>query len=163
MRKRRRLTRTHIGEQDPAFLHYRIGLLADIGAHSAAFWLGRGLQAPALDVEQPAVERAAQSTLLQPAKGEIGPAVRTCALEQAVAALVVSEQHEVFAEKANGFDRPLVRQLVEERRRLPIAPHQLACGRAGAGAGDEIILLGAQHVRLPLPFVPRLGFFTPGA
>src|SRR5262249_40658906 len=113
--------------------------------------LCRRFQAPALDVEQPAVERASQSTLLQPAEGEIGPAVRAGALEQAVAALVVSEQHEVFAEKANGFDRPLARQFVEQRRRLPIAPHQLARGRAGAGAGDEIILLGAQHVRLPSP------------
>src|SRR5258708_31020047 len=83
--------------------------------------------------------------------GEIGTAVRASALEQAVTAVVVSEQHEVFAEKANGFDRPLARQPVERARRLPIAPHQRACGRAGAGAGDEIILLGAQHVRLPLP------------
>src|SRR5262249_59326829 len=108
------------------------------------------LQAAALDVEQPAVEGAAQSTLLEPAEGEIGAAVRAGALEQAVAAIVVPEQHEVFAEEANGFDRPLARQFVEERRGLPVAPHQLARGRAGAGAGDEIVLLRAQHVRFLL-------------
>src|SRR5262249_17473778 len=112
---------------------------------------GRGLEARALDVEQPAVERAAQSTLLEPAEGEIGAAVGAGALEQAVAALVVSEQHEVFAEEANGLDRPVARQFIEQRRGLPVTPHQLARGRAGAGASDETILLGAQHIRFPFP------------
>jgi len=151
VRKRRRRARPHIGKQDSALLHHRIGLVPDIGAHSATLGLGRRLQAAALDVEQPAVERAAQSTLFQPPEGEIGAAVRAGALEQAVTARVVPEQHEVFAEKANGLDRPVARQFVEQRRGLPVAPHQLARGRAGAGAGDAIILLGAQHARFLLP------------
>src|SRR5262249_23876796 len=112
---------------------------------------GRRFQPAALGVEQPAVERAAQSALFQPPEGEIGAAVRAGAIEQAVTALVVPEQHEIFAEKANGLYRPVALQFVEQRRGLPVTPHQLARRPAAAGAGDEIILLGAQHARFLCP------------
>ena len=146
MRERRRLARAHIGEQDPASLHHRVGLLPDIGAHPAARGLGRRLQALAGDVEQPAVEGAAQPVLLQPSEGEIGAAVRAGARQQAVTALAVAEQHQAFAKQANRLDRPVAGQFVDQRRGLPVAPHQLAGGRAGAGTGNEIILFGAQHM-----------------
>ena len=100
MRKRRRLARPHVGEQDAALLHHRIGLLPDVGAEVRAVRLGRRLQALAGDVEQPAVEGAAQAAVLQPAIGEIGAAMRTGALDQAVAALVVAEQHEALRPSA---------------------------------------------------------------
>ena len=87
VRKRRRLARPHIGEQDAALLDHRIGLLPDVGAEVGAVRLGRRLQAFAVDVEQPAVEGAAQAAVLQPAIGEIGAAVRAAAADQAVAAV----------------------------------------------------------------------------
>ena len=87
MRKRRRLARSEIGEQDAALLHHRIGFLPDVGAEIAVVGLGRRLQALAVHVEQPAVEGAAQAAVLEPAVGEVGAAMRTAAADQAVAAL----------------------------------------------------------------------------
>ena len=149
VRERRRLARAHIGEQDAALLDHRIGLLADIGVHPAALRLGRRLQASALDVEQPAVEGAAQAAVLQPAEGEVGAAMRAGALHQPVAASVVAEQHQALAEQANRLDRTVAGKLVDQRRRLPIAPHQVAGRRARAGPGDQVVLLCAQHARCP--------------
>ncbi len=79
MRESRRLARPHIGEQDAALLDHRIGFLADIGAEIAAVRLGRRLQALAVDIELPAMERAAQAVGLKPAEGEVGAAMRTAA------------------------------------------------------------------------------------
>jgi hypothetical protein len=144
-----RLARPHIGEQDAALLHHRIGLLPNIGAHAAALGLGRRLQALPRDVEQPAVERATQAAVLKPSKGEIGAAVRTGALEQAIAALVVPKQDEVFPEEANRLERTIARQFVDQRGGVPVAPHQLARRRTWPRPGEEIILLGAQHRLIP--------------
>ena len=158
MRKRRRLAVAQIGEQDAVLLDHRIGLLLDVGAHPAALRLGRRLEALAGDVEQPAVERAAQAAVFEPPIGEIGAAMRTAALDQAVAALAVAEHHEVLAEQAHRLDRPVAGELVDQRRRLPVAAHQGACGRAGSGPGDQVVLLGAQHgIRpsCPLSLVER--------
>ena len=72
--------------------------------HSArALRLGRRLQALAGHVEQPAVERAAQAAVLEPAEGQVGAAMRAMAVDQAVAALLVAKQHQILAEQ---FDRP---------------------------------------------------------
>ena len=49
------------------------------------------------------MEGAAQAAVFEPAEGEIGAAMRAVALDQAVAALLVAKQHEVFAEQ---FHRP---------------------------------------------------------
>ena len=49
------------------------------------------------------MERAAQAAVLEPAEGEVGAAMRAVAVDQAVAAVLVAEQHEIFAEQ---FDRP---------------------------------------------------------
>ena len=58
------------------------------------------LQALAVDVEQPAVEGAAQAAVLQPPVGEIGAAMRTLPADQPVAAVVVLEGDQVLAEQA---------------------------------------------------------------
>ena len=99
------------------------------------------------DVEQPAVERAAQPAVLQPAEREIGAAMRAGALDQAVAPLVVAEQDEVLAEQPQRLDRPVAGKLVDQRGRLPIAPHQRAGWGARSDPGDELVLLSAQHRR----------------
>ena len=67
-------------------------------------------------------------------------------LDQAVAALVVAEQHEVFAEQLDRLDRPVgAGQFVDQRGRLPVAPHQRAGRGARADAGDEIVLFLGEH------------------
>ena len=150
VRERRRLARPHIGEQDAALLHHRIGLLLDVGAEVGAVRLGRRLQALAFDVEQPAVERAAQAAVLQPPVGEIGAAMRAGALDQAVAALVVAEQHEAFAQQLDRLDRPVgARKLIDQRHRLPVAAHEPAGRRARTGAGDEVVLFLGEHGGIP--------------
>ena len=102
-----------------------------------------------VDVEQPAVEGAAQSAVLQPPVGEIGAAVRAGALDQAVAALAVAEQHQVLAQQLHRLDRAVgAGEFVDQRHRLPVAAHQAAAGGARADAGDEIVLFLAEHGRL---------------
>ncbi len=150
IRKCRRCTWAHIRKQDPALLRHGIGLLPDIGTHPAAFGLGRRIQAFAFDVEQPAMKGAAQPPMLQASEGQIRTAVRAGTLEQPMASIVVAEQHQIFAEQPNRLDRPVAGQFIDECGGLPIAAHQLAGRSAGPGAGDEIILIGAEHAEFLL-------------
>src|SRR5690348_5796352 len=60
VRQRRRLAAAEISEQDAALLDDRISLLLDVGAQVAVIGLGRRLQTFSMNVEQPAVKRAAQ-------------------------------------------------------------------------------------------------------
>src|SRR5262245_28642260 len=145
MRERRRLARPEISEQDAALLHHRIGGLADVGTQAAPFRLGRRFQALAADVEQPAMERAAQPAMLEPPEREISAAVRTSTLEEAIAAAVIAEQHQAFAEQPHRLDRAVAGELICQRGRLPVVPHQRSGWRSATDTGDEVILLGAQH------------------
>ena len=76
-----RLTFAKIGEHDAVLDHDRIALLADPLTESAAFGLGRGFQALAIDIEQPAMEQAAQAAVFEAAKGEVGAPMWTVAVE----------------------------------------------------------------------------------
>ena len=155
LRKRRRLARTEISEQNAALLHDRIGFLLDVGAQVAVVGLRRRLQAFAVHVEQPAVKRAAQSAVFQAPVSEIGAAMRTVTADQAVASFVVLERDEVLAEKPHRLYRAVAREFVDERGRLPIAPHQRAGSGAGPGTGDEIVLFRAQHWQPLCPCLSR--------
>src|SRR5690606_35689150 len=92
--KGRRLALTQIGKENAAAQNHRIALLPDALTEAAVLRLGRGLQALAVHVEQPAMERAAQAAILRATKGKIGAAMRTVAIQQSRAALLVAEQHE---------------------------------------------------------------------
>ena len=81
----------------------------------------------------------------QPSEGEVGAAMRAAALDQAVAALPVLEDHEVLAHQLDRLDRPVAGQFLDQGGRLPIAPQQIAGLGAGIGAGDEFVLFRAQH------------------
>src|SRR5262249_32965696 len=98
LRKRGWFARPQIGEQNAALLHHRIRPVPDVGIHAAALGLGRRLQALPRHVEQPAVEGTAQAAVLEPAEREVRAPMRTGALDQAIAALIVAEDDEVFAE-----------------------------------------------------------------
>ena len=60
----RRLAFAELGEDDAVLDHDRVAALADALAERAALGLGRRLQALAVDVEQPAMEQAAQAAIL---------------------------------------------------------------------------------------------------
>src|SRR5690606_34931645 len=62
--KRRRLARTHVGEHDAVAFDARVRRRADLGVEGAAGRFCRLFQAGAVDVKQPAVERAAQPAVL---------------------------------------------------------------------------------------------------
>ena len=95
------------------------------------------------------MEQAAQAAILEAAVGEVGAAMRAVAVEQAVPAALVAEQHEVLAQHAHRLGRPLGRQLVGERHRMPVVAHQRAALGARPDAGDQLVLLGAHHGWLP--------------
>jgi urease accessory protein UreF len=71
----------------------------------AARRFGRLFQARAGCVVQPTVERTAQAAILAAAEREIGAAVRAMAVEQADAAGLVPEQHQVFAQQTDALHR----------------------------------------------------------
>ena len=110
--------------------------MADFGMEIAVFRFRRLFEAASGLVEQPAVERAAQPAVLEPAKTQIGAAVRAFAPHQPVAAGFGPEQHQILAEQADGFGRPVAVELFGQGGRLPVAAHQLAAARAAAGFGD---------------------------
>ena len=133
-----------IGEDDAVLHHHGIGALAHPLAEHAALGLGRRLEALAVDIEQPAMEQAAQAAILQPAVGEIGAAMRAVAVEQAVTATLVAEQHEILAQHADRLGRPRTVELLGQRHRMPIVAHQRAAPGAGPDAGDQLVLLGSH-------------------
>ena len=145
VRKCRRLTRSKIGEQNSAFLDHRIRFLSDVGAEIAVVGFGRRLEAFAVDIEQPAVKRAAQAAIFEAAIREVGAAMRTAAADQPVAATLVPEDNQIFPEQPHRLYGPIAGQFVDERRGLPIAPQQASRRSAGTGPGNEIVLLDTQH------------------
>ena len=115
------------------------------------------------------MEGAAQAVGLEPAKGEVGAAVRALPVDQAPALLSVAEQDQVLAEQPHRLDRAPGHarieariELVDQRRRLPVAAHQRAAGRTRADAGDQLVLLGLHGVIVPTPEgdAPSAGFPT---
>jgi len=98
------------------------------------------------------MEGAAQAAVFQPPEREVGAAMRAMALDQAVSSLLVAEQHQIFAEQ---FDRPhraRSLQLVDQRRRLPVHPHQFPARVFRTGAGDQVVLF--------LVIMARVSFVT---
>jgi hypothetical protein len=149
--RRHRALRAQPGEDDARADPGRIAALADAGAQGRAGRLGRRLEAAAVDRELPAVERTAQALGFEAAEAQVGAAVRAGPVDQAPALLAVAKQHQVLAEQAHrlhrarGHARVEARfELVDQRRRLPVAAHQVAAGRARADARDQFVLLGVH-------------------
>src|SRR5690606_13180726 len=108
-------------EDHAALLDNRVAGLPEARAQPAALRLGRGFEALAVDGEQPAVEGAAQSAILQTTEGQIGTAVRAVAVEQTEFALLVSEKNEILPHEPYGLERTSRLQFLGERNRLPVA------------------------------------------
>ena len=144
-RKRRRLAFAEIRPEDSALLDHGIRALLDALAQRRVFRLGGSFQALAGHVEQPAVERAAQAAVLKPPEGKVGAAMRAMAVDQAVTPLLVTKQHQILAEQFYGLDRARPLQLVDQRRRLPVHPHQFPARVLRPGPGYQVVLFLAHH------------------
>src|SRR5258707_3314441 len=96
VRKGGRLAGAQVGEKDSALLDHGVRALPDVLAQAAAFGLGRRLQASAADIEQPAMEGAAQAAVLQPAIREIRTAVRAMAIGKTVPAFLVTKPTKIL-------------------------------------------------------------------
>src|SRR6267378_2390589 len=144
-RKRRRLAFAEPGPENSALLDHRIRALRDVLAQRRILGFSRGFKALAGDVEQPAMEGAAQAAVLETAKCEVGATMRAMALDQAVTALFVAKQHQILAKQFDGFDRARARQFVHQRRRLPVHPHQFPARVVRPGPGHQVVLFLAHH------------------
>src|SRR5579872_3920971 len=94
---------------------------------------------------------AAQSAMFEPAEGQIRSAMRAVTFDQAVASLCVAKENKVFAEQLHRPYGTWSFELIEQRRRLPVHPHQLAAGVLRAGACDQVVLFLAHHGASPHP------------
>ncbi len=70
-------------------------------------------------------------------------------IDQTVTAAQILEEDEIFAQKADGFDRIGV-EFAGPRYGLPIAAQQLAHGRAGSHAREHFVPGGGEQAFLPL-------------
>ena len=125
--------------------------MPDIAAQVAVRGLRRRLQALALDVEQPAMEGAAQAAVFETSIGQVGAPMWAGAAEEPVASLLVAEDHELFSQKLHRLERPVTAEFVGQSRRLPKTPQHLSRRFVGTNAGDAIILVRAEHNDLRNP------------
>ena len=81
--------------------------------------------------------------MFQPAEGEVGAAMRAMAIDQAVAAVLVAKQHQVFAEQ---FDRLTGRG---------------PCSSSASAAGCQYIRISLPHGSFaPVRVIRSLGFLA---
>src|SRR5207247_8898755 len=96
----------------------RIRAQPEVLAKAASRGLGGRLEAFSAGVVKPAVERAAQTAVLQPAISEVRAAMGAVPLEQAVSILFL-EQDQVFAEEPHCLHGPRALQFIGQRDRQP--------------------------------------------
>ena len=126
----RRLAGAHVGEDEVACFHARVGGVPDLLLESAALRLAGLFEAVAVDVVQPAVVQAAQPAVLDAPVAQVGGAVRAVDTEQAELAVLVAEEREVFAEDPHVQGSAAGWQLLSEGDRVPVAAEHLAARRA---------------------------------
>src|SRR6266852_5686340 len=142
--------RPHVGPDDSAAFHARVGLELYALAHAALFRLGGQVHALAVYVVLPPVVRAAQPALLVAAEPQRHAAVGAELVDDADAPFAVAEGDQLLSQQLYANRGAVaLRQLRVEQRGYPVAPEQLAHRRAGAGAGQEYIHLLGQHGRSP--------------
>ena len=120
--------------------------MANIGVKIAVLGLGWLFQTAAGAIEQPAMERTAQPAILDTPVSQIRPAMRTPPPNQRVAIIVFTIKNQILAHEPHRHRRPAGRQLLGQRRRLPIAPQQSTGLRLRRAPGHKLILFGGQHV-----------------
>jgi hypothetical protein len=88
----------------------------------SAFRLGRLLQAFSRAIKFPAVVRATNALLIDPAECQRSFAMRTLLGEHAVASGLVSIYDKIFTEEAESLDRLVIAKLAGTSHRHPVAP-----------------------------------------
>jgi hypothetical protein len=112
--------------------------------------LGGHVDDVAVDVEFPAVIEAAQAALLVATEDQRCTAMQAELGEHAQLAVRIAEDDQVFAQEP-GADRRavLLRDLVREADRQPVAAHDAAHGRVALDAAQQVVLFAGQlHVYL---------------
>src|SRR5260221_14292433 len=94
--------------------------------------------------EQPAVIGATQAALVRNAILQVDATVEAAIADEAEAAARVAIEDEILAENAHLADG-VFRQLHDGSDRDPVAPHQLAAGRAGSDTRQPVIHCFAEH------------------
>src|SRR6185312_2570280 len=148
VRHQRRGKRAEIGPDQPGMLAHRIRFDPD-----ARFHVGVGMghvlvrlgDARAFLVIKPAVIVAAQAALLDEAIGHVGAAMAAMPVDEAPGAGKIAIQRKVFAHEPHRLDPCGLVELAGAGDGLPIAPHQLAHRRIGAGLAQQLVLVGSQH------------------
>src|SRR5204863_8773179 len=102
------------GQATSAAFRLRIRARPDELAEAPSRELGGRLEAFAAGVVKPAVERAAQTAVLEPAISEVRAAMGAVPLKQAVSILFL-EQDQVFAEEPHRLQRTRAFQLFGQR------------------------------------------------
>ena len=123
-------------------LHY----LLTNPVYIAAGWvqLAGRVKKRAIGAEVPAVIAAADTVLLHDAELERGAAVRAVTVHDTDVAALVAVGDKIFAQNADRLRH--VGQFLRQANRLPEAPHVLAHGRTGVGAGQLSVV--RRHVAL---------------
>jgi hypothetical protein len=76
----------------------------NLGTKPASLRFSRRLEAFSINIKQPTVKRAAQTSVFEPTEVQIRAAMRTSTIDQPIAALLVTKQDEVLTEKLDRFD-----------------------------------------------------------
>src|SRR3972149_4343450 len=138
------LLRSHVDPDQAAPLRRRVSRRLDLLLEVRLRRLRGHVDAVAFRVELPAVVDAAQAALLVAAEEEAGAPVRAGLRDEADAAVRVAEGDEILAQDADADGRAVRRrQLGRQEQRQPEAAEERAHGRAGAGAGEKLVVLGA--------------------
>ncbi|MEY9384258.1 hypothetical protein ABIF93_002515 [Bradyrhizobium japonicum] len=164
------LGRAHIGKDQPVALLDRVPGLADLVLELAAVGLAGLLETAAFGVELPAVIAAADAVFLDLAVIERGAAMAAARVQQADAAVLVAEQHQILAERADLFRR--VGGIADQPDRMPVAAQQLAHRRAARDRGElgarvrRLHRIGGAEIAIPLgdrhAVPPAAGLGWPG-
>ena len=137
---------SHVGPDHAAVLARRVGLepqrlvVARAGRH-----VGQLHRAP-LQVELPAMEHAADRAVLVASEVQVRAAVRAARVDQSDHALAVAEDHQPLAHDVHAHRRAVaLRQFARQRHGLPEAAKELAHRCLGPGAGEHVVVGGAEH------------------
>ena len=137
----------HVGPQHAAPFDQRVRLELDLLREARGFRLGRDLEALAGDVVLPAVVRAPQAAFLVAGEPQGDAAMRAELVQQPVAPVGVAKGDQPLGEQLHPDRRAVVlRQLLGEKRRNPVAAEQPAPRGPGASLGEQVVLFLPEHV-----------------
>jgi len=144
--RRRRLTRPEIGPDEAGALHARIGDGPHLLLEVALLGLVGHVDAPAADVELPAVVHAPKAFPVVAAIEKAGAAMRAAVPHQANRPGRHAERDEIFAQQAHAQRRAVtLRQLAGQGGRHPVLAHQLAHRSSAPDPTQELVVFATQH------------------